>query len=188
MQTMNLLEVETKAPIFWWDMSHLEPVLQSARESIDDLRLTHPDSPVSNVKSVYMSPWKSHLLSDKLLPLCHEVMRLAKEVSKSYWHTDLEALNQDFMIADCWGVIYEQSDKTIAHSHYPSDFAAVMYLEADDNCAPIIFDQKLVVQPRPKTLVMFPGYLLHEVPENHGHRVIVAMNLNKIPSFPNKSA
>jgi len=184
---MNVLEVETKSPIFWWDMSYVDPVLLLAREAIDDLRISHPDSPESNVKANYMSPWKSHLLNEKMLPLCQEVIKLAKEVSKSHWNTDLEALNIDFMIADCWGVIYENTDKTIAHTHYPSDFAAVMYLEADENCAPIVFERKLVVQPKPKTLVMFPGTMLHEVPENHGHRVVVAMNLNKIPSFPNKT-
>lgn len=183
MEKQNLLEVETKAPIFWWDMSHLAPVLEMARSAIHELRVTHPVSPDSNVKAVYMSPWKSHLLNDKLNPLCHEVIRLAKSVSLSYWNTDLAALNQDFMIADCWGVIYDQTDKTIAHSHYPSDFAAVMYLDADEQCAPIIFDRKLLVQPKPNTLIMFPGYLLHEVPENQGRRTIVAMNLNKIPAF-----
>jgi hypothetical protein len=188
METLNLLEVDTKVPVFWWDMSHLDPVLQLAREALDELRISHPDSPDSNVKAQYMSPWKSHLLNVKMQPLCQEVIRLAKVVSKTHWNTDIEALNLDFMIADCWGVIYESADKTIAHTHFPSDFAAVMYLEADENCAPIVFERQLVVQPKPKTLVMFPGHVLHEVPENHGHRVVVAMNLNKIPSFSNKSA
>jgi len=184
METLNVLEVETKAPIFWWDMSHLDPVLQLARQALDELRVSHPDSPTSNVKACYMSPWKSHLLNNKLLPLCQEVIRLAKHVSIQRWNTDIEALNLDFMIADCWGVIYESSDKTIAHSHFPSDFAAVMYLEADEESAPIIFEHQLVVKPKSKTLVMFPGNMVHEVPENQGHRVVVAMNLNKIPAFP----
>jgi hypothetical protein len=38
METLNVLEVETKAPIFWWDMSHLDPVLQLARQALDELK------------------------------------------------------------------------------------------------------------------------------------------------------
>jgi hypothetical protein len=32
-------------------------------------------------------------------------------------------------------------------------------------------------------IIMFPGMLLHSVPENHGRRVVVAMNLHKFPRF-----
>ena len=110
MDAPQLLEVETKAPIFWWDISDLRPVLDLAEQAIHELRVSHPQSPQSNVKSVYMSPWKSHLLNPKFQPLCQEAIERAKLVSKTYWNTDVQALNQDFMIADCWGVIYEQTD------------------------------------------------------------------------------
>jgi len=183
MDAPQLLEVETKAPIFWWDISDLRPVLDLAEQAIHELRVSHPQSPQSNVKSVYMSPWKSHLLNPKFQPLCQEAIERAKLVSKTYWNTDVQALNQDFMIADCWGVIYEQTDQTANHSHYPSDFACVIYLEADEHCAPIVFESRLQVQPRRNTMIMFPGYLMHYVPQNHARRMIVAMNLNKIPAF-----
>ena len=182
MNKVNMLEVGTKAPIFWVDMTAYAPMLKAAREAIDELRVSHPESTPSNVKAVYMSPWKSHLLNDKLHPLCLHAMATAKQASKDFWNTDIDALNLDFMIADCWGVIYEESDQTILHSHYPSDFSAVIYLEADENCAPIVFEQKLVVKPQPNVMIMFPGYLRHEVPQNHGKRSIIALNMNKIPS------
>ena len=85
--------------------------------------------------------------------------------------------------SDCWGVIYENSDHTIPHTHFPSDFAAVAYLEANENCAPIIFENQIQVQPVPGSLVIFPGIMNHHVPENSDKRVIVAMNLQKFPSF-----
>jgi hypothetical protein len=186
-QTINLLEVETKAQIYWCDMSHLAAELLLARLALDELRISHPESTPSNVKAVYMSPWKSHLLNTKLHPICNSVIHTVKQICKDFWNTDMEGLNLDFLIADCWGVTYEQSDKTIIHSHFPSDFSAVIYLDADDDSAPIIFEEKLLVKPKPNTLIIFPGYLRHEVPENNGKRTVLAMNLNKIPSFNHPS-
>jgi hypothetical protein len=99
-------------------------------------------------------------------------------------NTDLARLNWGLRVTDCWGAIYEESDYTIPHSHFPSDFSAVVYLEAEENCAPIIFANKLVVQPKPRMLVMFPGMLLHSVPKTQGRRVVLVMNMHKFPSFP----
>jgi hypothetical protein len=67
--------------------------------------------------------------------------------------------------------------------HYPSDLSAVVYLEADEKSAPIVFGDGLAIQPKPGLLVIFPGILLHEVPENNSKRVVVAMNLQKLPKF-----
>jgi hypothetical protein len=99
-------------------------------------------------------------------------------------NTDLARLNWGLRVTDCWGAIYEESDYTIPHSHFPSDFSAVVYLEAEKNCAPIIFANKLVVQPKPRMLLMFPGMLLHSVPKTQGQRVVLVMNMHKFPSFP----
>ena len=80
-------------------------------------------------------------------------------------------------------MIYETSDRTIPHMHYPSDLSAVVYLEAAEDCAPILFGDGFAIKPKPGLLVVFPGILLHEVPENHAKRVVVAMNLQKLPKF-----
>jgi hypothetical protein len=60
---------------------------------------------------------------------------------------------------------------------------AVVYLEANENCAPIVFANSIMVKPVPGTLVIFPGILEHHVPENFDKRVIVAINYQKFPSF-----
>ena len=67
---VNHLTVETTMPIFWADLSHLPEHLLMARQAIDELRVSHPDSVQSNVRSVYMSPCKSHQLNAKLVPIC----------------------------------------------------------------------------------------------------------------------
>jgi hypothetical protein len=176
-------EVPTKLPVFHCYLGAVSEQLQLAREAIDELRVSHPEATPSNVQSVYMSPWKSHQLNPKFGPLTSTVRALAMRASKQFLVTDMASLNLDLMVTDCWGAIYEESDHTKLHTHFPSDFSAVVYLEAGPNCAPIVFDNHLVITPRPGWLIMFPGMLPHHVPENHDSRVIVAMNLLKLPNF-----
>lgn len=180
---INELQVSTHLPVYWRSLADQPEVLQLAREAIDDLRLAHPESTPSNVQAVYMSPWKSHMLTDKFQPLAAEAIRAAKQVAKEFLFTDLEGLNLDLFVADCWGAIYEEADHTIAHNHFPSDFSVVVYLEAEPGCAPIVFDGQISVQPVPGVMLLFPGLLNHSVPQNTGRRVMVAMNLYKIPAI-----
>ena len=178
--------VQATVPIFWCNLASVRPYLLLARQAIDELRVSHPDSTPSNVRSVYMSPWKSHQHNEKLAPICNHVIQVAKQASVEYFNTDLQKLNFDLRVTDCWGAIYEENDHTIAHNHFPSDFSAVIYLEAQADCSPIIFADSLSIQPVPETLILFPGMLNHSVPLNTGaRRVVLAMNLQKIPSFPN---
>jgi hypothetical protein len=181
---VNQLTVETTMPIFWADLSHIPDQLLSARQAIDELRAANPETVQSNVKSAYMSSWKSHQLNNKLLPICQTVTEFAHQAALEHMNTDFSRLNWRLQVTDCWGAIYEESDYTIPHTHFPSDFSAVVYLEAEENCAPIVFANKLVVQPKPRMLVMFPGMLLHSVPKTDGRRVVLVMNMQKFPSFP----
>ncbi len=175
--------VPTELPVFICDLKPISQQLELARQAIDELRISHPESPNSNVYATYMSPWKSHYLNDKLKPLCDSVILIAKEASKQVLSANIEALNMDLIVTDCWGIIYEESDHTAFHNHFPAEFGCAIYLEADDNCAPIYFDNKMQFQPRPGTMALFPGILNHSVPQNTGKRVVIAMNINKRALF-----
>lgn len=180
---INQMSVETSIPIFWTDLSHLLEELTLARQAIDELRESNPESVESNVKSVYMSPWKSHKLNDKLLPISRNVIDYTKQAVVQYLNNDLDKLNWDLQVTECWGAIYEENDHTIPHKHFPADFSAVIYLEAEEDCAPIIFANNLIVHPKPNQMIIFPGMLLHSVPENTGKRVVLVMNMYKFPNF-----
>ena len=182
---LRSVEVQAEIPVFICDLTLIQPQLDLARQAIDELRTTHPQSPESNVKATYMSPWHSHLLNAKLLPLTESVLTLAREASKRYLSANLAALNMDLVVTDCWGIIYEgnQVDYTQRHNHFPAEFSCVVYLEADDESAPIIFSGRLHIKPKPGMLVFFPGILIHEVPATAGKRVVLAMNLNKRAVF-----
>ncbi len=179
----HCLPVAAQLPVTVCDLSALAPQLALAREALDELRRTHPVSPESNVRAAYMSPWKSHLLNPKLEPLCAAVLALARLAARGLAVYDLAQLNLQLVVTDCWGAVYEQGDAAARHNHFPSDFACVVYLEAEEGCAPIVFGGDTPVQPRPGMLLIFPGILDHEVPDTPGRRVVVAMNLAKVPTL-----
>ena len=180
---LQKITVPSHLPVFWYSLADQPEMLHLARVAIDELRLAYPESTPSNVQAVYMSPWKSQMFTDKFQPLEAEAIRAAKQVAKEHLFTDLEGLNLDLFVADCWGAIYEEADHTLAHNHFPADFSVVIYLEAETGCAPIVFDGRISVQPVPGVMLLFPGLLNHSVPQNTGRRVIVAMNLYKIPAI-----
>lgn len=169
-------------PVFVSDLSPLTSHLTLAREAIEDLKVSYPQSPESNVKATYMSPWQSHLLTPKFAPLIQVVVEVSKQASKLL-SANLDALNLEMVVSDCWGIVYEESSYTLPHNHFPSDFSCSIYLETHPDSAPIIFSGKYPLQPQPNMLVMFPGILTHEVPQTKGRRVVVAMNLHKQATF-----
>jgi len=174
-------KVSAELPVFGCSLLDHPEVLLLARVAVDELRTSHPATTESNVKSNYMSPWKSHLLTDKLQPLIDLVSAKIKLACIECLQTDLTGLSFDLAVADCWCAVYEQSNYTVPHSHFPSDFASVIYLELAEDSAPIIFSNEIVVNPAIGTVVFFPGWLIHHVPKTQGKRIIIAINYIKIP-------
>ena len=182
--TIAMSYVPSELPIFVCDLTLIQPQLALARQAIDELRLSHPESTPSNVQSVYMSPWNSHDLNAKLKPLCDSVVMITQTMAQSAMGVWFTAMQFELFVAQCWGIIYEDSDYTKPHTHFPAEFACAIYLEADEGCAPIVFSSSVAVQPKAGSMVLFPGIMKHEVPPNKGRRVVISMNLMKRPLRP----
>ena len=175
--------VPTETLVFGCSLLDHPQVLELAKLAVEELRDKHPDSTPSNVMAVYMSPWKSHLLTDKFGPLIQIVSDKIKEASMRHLSTDLAALNYDLAVADCWCAVYERSNYTIPHTHMPTTFSAVLYLEMDTGSSPIVFNNSVAANPTSGTLVFFPGHLLHHVPATEGKRTIVVINFLAMPAL-----
>lgn len=111
---IQLLEIKTKLPVFWCGLNQHRDALLSAYHAIEEVRQSHPDSTPSNVKAVYMSPWKSHLLTPNFAPLVEIVEKFALQVSLEHMKVDFHALNLILRVTDCWAAVYE---KTITRKH-----------------------------------------------------------------------
>ena len=174
-------KVPTELPVFGCSLLDHPGVLLLASAAVNELVISHRVTTESNVKSNYMSPWKSHLLTEKFNPLIDLVSSKIKQACINYLQADLAQLSFDLAVADCWCAVYEHSNYTVPHTHFPCDFASVVYLEMGESAAPIIFSNEIVVNPLPGTVVFFPGWLVHHVPQTQGKRIIVAINYIKIP-------
>ncbi len=167
-------------PVFTCSLAAYPDALRLAREAIDDLRAIDPNPIVSNVQSVYVSPWDSNRRTEKFAPICEIVRTVALHVTKVFLSADLPALGMDYFVKDCWGMIYEKADHTKLHNHFPAELSCALYLEAEPGSAPIVFDNGYQIQPENGLLVLFPGILNHHVPATPGRRVVVSMNLFKM--------
>ena len=180
---INTLEVKTTQLVYWVSLHEHIPALINARLAIEEVRLKHPQNTESNVQAVYMSPWASHYLTDKFNDLIKVVEQNAYDISEQFFKANLKKLNLKPFVTDCWGVIYKESDFVYPHTHFPADLSAVIYLDAEEGCAPIIFGDGTAIDPKPGLLVMFPGSMMHSVPKNSAKRTVVAMNLHMLPNL-----
>jgi hypothetical protein len=181
--SIDQFNVKADLSVFGLHLHDFPIELQLARDAITELQISHPESTPSNVNAVYMSPWKSHTMNGKFTPLIQIMADLIKKTSLEHLKTDIEALNFNLAVADCWGAIYEEESYAIPHWHFPSDFSTVIYLEIGTDAAHIVFANSLVVQPVSGSAIIFPGNLIHHVPSTKGRRVIVAINFIKVPKF-----
>jgi hypothetical protein len=164
-------KISVEVPYFTIDLSGHSYELDMARKAVNELRATEPGID-SNVKSVYASPYDSHKRNDKLQPLCRLVTKICGFVTEN-------ALGQklDFSVVNCWTAVYEKNDFTVMHTHWPVLFSAVIYLESDEDSSPLILGNQINVPATKDTMVIFPGWLEHEVCETPTQRVVIAMNL-----------
>ena len=155
------------------------------KQVILEHRQKFPESTKSNVKA-WHSSWMTHQENPKFQPLIDRVLSACKFISAG----DYECDNVDYHVLNLWSMMYEDTEWTKRHSHFPSDFAAVYYVDVESGCAPVIFEsvlkdgvndnnQPLTLQPQNGMLVIWPALLHHEVPPTKGRRMCISMNIDK---------
>jgi hypothetical protein len=85
-----------------------------------------------------------------------------------------------YRVTECWGAVYKQGHYSEEHDHFPNQYTVIMYLQAEENCSPLIIEnEKLVLHPKNKTVYVFPGIVRHSVPKSKSDvdRVVLVFNL-----------
>lgn len=111
-------------------------------------------------------------------PLASYMINLAKEVSQFKYCVDPAKSN--FLFTSIWGMCYESQDYAIPHDHWPALWSCVYYIKPPKNCPELIFTElNESVHPEDGTLVLFPSWVVHEVPKKEfiGKRYVVSANL-----------
>ena len=155
------------------------------KQVILEHRQQHPEDIQSNVKA-WHSSWVTHQENPKFQPLIDRVIDACKFISAGYY----ECENIEYNVINMWAMMYEDTEWTKRHSHFPSDFAVAYYVDVESDCAPVIFEsvvkdevndnnQPLTLQPQNGMLAIWPAILHHEVPPTKGRRMCISMNIEK---------
>ena len=167
--------VPTTAAIFIMDFSEHRPLLELSKEAIFEEKIKdNGESLDSNVRANYVTTYFAHLSNDKFIPLIDLVLNTANDIINEKDKVDFK-----FRCMNAWGMEYLSGDYALPHRHFrwvPS-YSAVCYIDVDDDCAPIIFENNTFIQPKSNMVILFPGSVLHYVPRTKGKRILMSYNL-----------
>lgn len=126
----------------------------------------------SNIKSKFMSSWTSHKENYKFVPLVKYVANTCNFLLR-----DIFSSTYEVKCLNCWGAIYEKGDYAIEHHHFPNTFGSIVYLQLEENCSNIFFNES-EISISSGDILIFPGLLKHHVLPTNGKRIVVSMNFN----------
>ena len=155
------------------------------KQVILEHRQKFPETTKSNVKA-WHSSWTTHYENPRFRPLIDLTLDACKFISEGYYEQD----DLELKVINFWAMMYEDTEWTKRHSHFPSDFAVAYYVDVEPGCAPVIFEsvvkdeindnnQPLTLQPQNGMLAIWPAMLHHEVPPTKGRRMCISMNIDK---------
>ena len=155
------------------------------KQVILEHRQNNPETTKSNVKA-WHSSWTTHQENPKFQPLVDRTLNACKFIAAGYYQCE----NIEYHVLNMWAMMYEDTEWTKRHSHFPSDFACCYYVDVEPGCAPVIFEsvqkdgvndnnQPLTIQPENGMLLIWPAMLHHEVPPTKGRRMCISMNIDK---------
>ena len=185
MSTFNINYVPKQMAVFTTILDDHVELNKYLKQVILEHRQKFPETTKSNVKA-WHSSWVTHQENPKFQPLIDRVLDACKFISAGYY----ECENIEYNVINMWAMMYEDTEWTKRHSHYPSDFAAVYYVDVEPGSAPVIFEsvqkdglndnnQPLTLQPENGMLAIWPAILHHEVPPTKGRRMCISMNIDK---------
>ncbi len=164
------VQIPRDANVSVFDLRHeIDADLISTK--ILEFRTQFPESNSSNVIG-----WHSDYFSQKQSNIFDSLIEIVENKTR-------EVVNDsDFNISvvQTWAIVYEKNNAAVRHNHSDTLYSAVYYASAKPNSSPIRFDGGLTIMPETGMLVVFPGWLFHEVPAmRFDHkRIAVAFNLN----------
>ena len=183
--TFDIQYVPKKMAVFTTILNNHVEFNKYLKEVILEHREKYPEDIQSNVKA-WHSAWETHRINPKFISLCNLVEGACRFISEGYFNCN----DTEYKVANMWAMMYEDTEWTKRHSHFPSDFAGAYYVDVEPGCAPVIFEnvkkdgvhdnnQPLELQPENGLLALWPGILHHEVPKTKSKRMCISFNLHK---------
>tara|TARA_B100000427_G_scaffold54214_1_gene41908 strand:- start:2813 stop:3418 length:606 start_codon:yes stop_codon:yes gene_type:complete len=162
--------VPKQMPVFTAILDDYVEFNENLKEIILEHRQKNPTAVESNVKA-WQSSWVTHLENPKFQPLANRIVDVCEFITEAFYKHKI-----DYSIVNMWAMMYEETEETVKHCHFPSDFSCCYYVDVEPDCAPIIFEDELIVKPENGMLAIWSGLLQHEVPPTKGKRMCVSAN------------
>jgi len=190
MSTFEIQHVPKQMAVFTTILDDHVEFNKYLKQVILEHRQNNPQSTESNVKA-WHSSWVTHQENPKFQPLVDLTLNACNFIAKGYYEG---GDNLDYWVSNCWAMMYEDTEWTKRHSHFPSDFSCCYYVDVEPGSAPIVFEdglfeyqgvdlnktvEPLIIQPQNGMLAIWPGILHHEVPPTKGKRMCISMNIEK---------
>ena len=180
MQEVSIGEsMSENAPIIWARSIVAETQIFETRLNIpNDIRLKAKELIMgfgdcqdrkTNVKAD-MTPWRvAEGIPEIMIAIYHKLNICAE-------HSHLRIVPNDpsepskpvkMLFRDTWGATYRENDYAVTHSHEPSVFSFVYFVECTPESSPLRFispNGDIDVKPDIDKLVVFPSHLKHGVP------------------------
>ena len=185
MSTFDIQYVPKQMAVFTTILDDHVEFNKYLKQVILEHRQNNPETTKSNVKA-WHSSWVTHTENPKFQPIVDRVLDACKFISEGYYECD----HIEYNVVNLWAMMYEDTEWTKRHSHFPSDYAVAYYVDVEPGSAPVIFEsvqkdgvhdnnQPLTLQPQNGMLAIWPAILHHEVPPTKGRRMCISMNIDK---------
>ena len=130
----------------------------------------------------YRTRWDMQKTSDAFALLGQGAISVAKRFYTNECDENGNPKDYDLRVSESWGLIYRIYNSTGVHQHWPSLWSYTYCVSGCKNCSPLVFptvvgDNK--IYPEAGQLILFPGWVNHEVPEQKcdHERIMVAGNI-----------
>lgn len=160
-------------PIFQYSFPQLITM-----ETCREYRKSFPQSNQSNVFA-WHSGYNTHKTTDVFNQVMNTTLASCNDMSEEYFKA-LPVGHFKLIIDSLWLAMYEKSDYTAIHTHFPSSFAACYYVDVEDDCSPITFGahDELSIQPENGMLLVWLALLPHRVAPTKKKRTCICMNIS----------
>ena len=140
------------------------------KRNIENFLSHHKDemNHTTNVKA-NSTNWTTHKTNKDIFALSEIVLKIANDIKTLPLYT-----------SECWGVIYNNGEKTIQHNHFPFLWSWCYYVKTPIGSSPLVFpDAKIIYEPKEDELIIFPSLCDHLVPpcSCEEKRIMVAGNI-----------
>jgi len=171
--------VNIALPIFKYSFPQLITM-----ETCNEFRNSFPQSNTSNVKA-WHSKYNTHEITNVFDPLIDVALNECYNISREFFACNIKT-GYRFVVNNLWLAMYENSDHTLIHHHFPYQFAACYYVDVKDDSSPITFgvnNDTTSIQPETGMLLIWNGIVPHQVAPTNNERTCICMNMDNIPIF-----